>query len=103
MHAPLGKAFTDFVAPMQLTTVAEMTEAAAAYLTHVSGQEDFARPTVMKLVMSTESPMTRSRENLLRAFGLLMRQGVLRRSRRGQFELSEQSTFGEQARKFSGR
>lgn len=101
IRAPLGKAFTDFVAPMQLTTVAEMTEAAAAYITYVTGQEDFARPTVMKLVMSTEAPMTRSRENLLRAFGMLMRQGVLRRSRRGQFELAEDSSFGEKARRFA--
>lgn len=102
IRAPLGKAFTDFVAPMQLTTVAEMTEAAAAYITYVTGQEDFARPTVMKLVMSTDAPMTRSRENLLRAFGMLMRQGVLRRSRRGQFELAEESSFGEKARRFAG-
>jgi hypothetical protein len=102
IRAPLGKAFTDFVAPMQLTTVAEMTEAAAAYITYVTGQEDFARPTVMKLVMSTEAPMTRSRENLLRAFGMLMRQGVLRRSRRGQFELAEDSSFGDKARRFAG-
>jgi hypothetical protein len=101
IRAPLGKAFTDFVAPLQLTTVAELTEAAAAYLTHVAGHEDFSRPTVMKLVMSTDSPMTRSRENLLRAFGMLMRQGVLRRSRRGQFELSETSVFADQARRFA--
>lgn len=101
IRAPLGKAFTDFVGPMQLTTVTEMTEAAAAYITYVTGQEDFARPTVMRLVMSTDSPMTRSRENLLRAFGLLMRQGVLRRSRRGQFELAENSGFVDQARRFA--
>jgi hypothetical protein len=101
IRAPLGKAFVDFVAPLQLTTVAEMTEAAAAYITYVTGHEDFSRPTVMKLVMSTEAPMTRSRENLLRAFGMLMRQGVLRRSRRGQFELSDTSGFADHARRFA--
>jgi hypothetical protein len=101
IRAPLGKAFTDFVAPLHLTTVAEMTEAGAAYLTHVAGHEDFTRPTVMKLVMSTDAPMTRSRENLLRAFGMLMRQGVLRRSRRGQFEIAETSAFVAKAQRFA--
>jgi hypothetical protein len=103
VRAPLGKAFTDFVGPMQLTTLTEMTEAAAAYITHVGGQEDFARPTVMRLVTSTNAPMTRSRENLLRAFGILMRQGTLRRSRRGQFEIATDSGFVEQARRFAAR
>ena len=101
VRAPLGKGFADFIGPMQLTTLTEMTEAAAAYITYVNGQEDFARPTVMKLVTSTDAPMTRSRENLLRAFGVLMRQGTLRRSRRGQFEISDESGFVEQARRFA--
>ena len=99
--APRGKAFTDFVGPMHLTTLAELTEAAAAYVTHVEGLEEFTRPQVMRHVVATGQPMTRSRENLLRTFGTLMRQGTMQRSRRGQFELSRDSEFGEQARRFA--
>ncbi|MCB1360504.1 MAG: hypothetical protein KDJ96_05155, partial [Rhodobacteraceae bacterium] len=99
--APRGKAFTDFVGPMHLTTLAELTEAAAAYVTHVEGLEEFTRPQVMRHVVATGQPMTRSRENLLRTFGTLMRQGTMQRSRRGQFELARDSEFGEQARRFA--
>ncbi|MFN3955365.1 MAG: hypothetical protein ACK4LQ_13005, partial [Pararhodobacter sp.] len=101
--APQGHAYADFIAPMHLTTLAEMTEAAAAYVTHVDGIEEFTRPQVMRLVVGTGSPMTRSREDLLRAFGALMRQGRLRRSRRGQFELTDGSEFAQAARRFAGR
>ncbi|WP_370205102.1 hypothetical protein [Pararhodobacter marinus] len=100
---PRGKAFDDFVGPMHLTTLAELTEAAAAYITHVEGLEEFSRPQVMRHVVSTNLPMTRSRENLLRTFGLLMRQGSLARSRRGQFQLAPGSEFAEQARRFAGQ
>ncbi len=99
--APRGKAFSDFVGPMHLTTLAELTEAAAAYVTHVEGLAEFTRPQVMRHVVSTGQPMTRSRENLLRSFGTLMRQGTMQRSRRGQFELSTGSEFAEQARRFA--
>jgi hypothetical protein len=100
---PRGKAFGDFVGPMHLTTLAELTEAAAAYVTHVEALEEFTRPQVMRHVVSTGQPMTRSRENLLRTFGMLMRQGTMQRSRRGQFELAPGSEFAEQAKRFAER
>ncbi|WP_323037873.1 hypothetical protein [Pararhodobacter sp.] len=100
-QAAQGRAFADFVTPMHLTTLAELTEAAAAYVTHVEGAPEFTRPQVMRHVVSTGLPMTRSRENMLRTFGLLMRQGTMMRSRRGQFELAPESEFGDQARRFA--
>ncbi|MEZ5752294.1 MAG: hypothetical protein R3D60_10120 [Paracoccaceae bacterium] len=96
-----GRAFVDFVGPMHLTTLAELTEAAAAYVTHVEGLGEFTRPQVMRHVVATGLPMTRSRENVLRTFGALMRQGTMQRSRRGQFELAPGSEFAEQARRFA--
>ena len=102
-RAQIGRGYTDFVAPMHLTTVIEMVEAAAAYITHVEGLDEFTRPQVMRYVMATETPVTRSRENLLRAFGMLMREGKLRRARRGQFELSADSAFAEPARRFAAQ
>ena len=101
--APRGKAFVDYVGPMHLTTLAELTEAAAAYVTHVEGLEEFTRPQVMRHVVATGLPMTTSRENLLRTFGMLMRNGVLQRSRRGQFELAATSEFRAGAREFAAR
>ncbi|MCL4676437.1 MAG: hypothetical protein KJZ59_10550, partial [Pararhodobacter sp.] len=99
--APRGRAFADFVGPMHLTTLAELTEAAAAYVTHVDGVSEFPRPQVMRHVAALNLPMTRSRENMLRSFGVLLRQGTLLRARRGQFERAPGSEFGEQAQRFA--
>ena len=98
-----GRAFTDFIAPHNLTTLNETIEAAAAYVTHVEGCSEFTRPQVMRHVVASGLPMTGNRENLLRAFGLLMRQGLIRRARRGQFELSAESDFASLARRFAQR
>jgi len=103
VRAPLGRSFGDFVKPLYLTTLTELTEAAAAYIRVVEGLEEFTRPQVMRHVISTGAPMARSREDLLRAFGLLMRKGTLRRSRRGQFEISENSEFLRVAEHFNER
>ncbi|WP_333830833.1 hypothetical protein [Pararhodobacter sp.] len=98
-----GRAFVDFVAPHNLSTLNETIEAAAAYVTHVEGCPEFTRPQVMRHVVATGAPMTRSRENLLRSFGLLLRQGMIRRARRGQFELAPESDFAGLARRFAQR
>ncbi|WP_205961605.1 hypothetical protein [Pararhodobacter oceanensis] len=98
--AAAGRGFEDFATPLNLTTLAELTEAAAAYVTHIDGVAEFTRPQVMRLVASTALPITRSRENMLRTFGLLMREGTILRARRGQFQLASDSEFGEQARAF---
>jgi hypothetical protein len=100
-QAARGRAFTDFVTPMNLTTLAELTEAAAAYVAQVEGVSEFTRPQVMRHVASTGLPMTRSRENMLRTFGQLMRDGTLQRARRGQFLISPLSEFVAEARKFA--
>jgi hypothetical protein len=94
-----GGGFADFVAPMNLTTVVELIEAASAYVTEVEGQPEFTRPQVMRHVLATGLPMTQNRETLLRAFGQLMRDGRLRRSRRGLFELGGDSDFLQDARR----
>jgi hypothetical protein len=99
--APNGRAFIDFVAPMHLTTLAELTEAAAAYVSEVEGVDEFTRPQVMRHVAATGLPMARSRENMLRTFGLLMRQGTMSRANRGQYALTPDSEFRDQARRFA--
>ncbi|MCC5970777.1 MAG: hypothetical protein JJU15_12585 [Pararhodobacter sp.] len=98
-----GRAYIDFIAPHNLSTLTEMIEAAAAYVTHVEGCPEFTRPQVMRHVVATGMQMTSNRENLLRAFGLLLRQGLIRRSRRGQFELMQESDFAGLARRFAQR
>jgi hypothetical protein len=76
----------------------ELIDAAAAYLTHVERLEGFPRLQLMRLI----APLLpgERREEVLRAFGLLLREGRLRRARRGQFQSGPRSTYTEAARRF---
>jgi hypothetical protein len=75
-----------------------LIDAAAAYLTHVERLEGFPRLQLMRLI----APLLpgERREEVLRAFGLLLREGRLRRARRGQFHSGPRSAYTEAARRF---
>ncbi len=71
----------------------ELLEAAAAYRVFVAGQETFSRPQVMGLVIRAEHGSSVSREEGLRAFGKLIREGVIRKIQRGRYTISENTRF----------
>jgi hypothetical protein len=87
--------FLESVAPAGL---ADMIDAAAAYLAHVDGMEDFPRPQLMRLLPVDAGEQ--HREDVMRCIGVLLRDGKLRRSRRGQLQSGARSAFAEAARRF---
>ncbi|WP_212524464.1 hypothetical protein [Actibacterium sp. MT2.3-13A] len=84
--------FADYAEERGARGLSELLEAAGAYLSEVEGLDSFSRPQAMRLVDAT-SEADISREDRLRAFGRLLREGKFERIKRGQFTISNASRF----------
>ncbi|WP_168219751.1 hypothetical protein [Pseudotabrizicola formosa] len=92
--------FPEFADRLGATDLPELLEAAAAYIACVEGLDSFTRPQLMRHIGTATDSV--SREDGLRSFGILLREGVIERSRRGQFAISDASPLLAQARKIAG-
>lgn len=75
-------------------TPEELMEAAAVYATMMEDQPQFTRPQLLRHVAGM-SP----REEMLRAFGLLLRSGRIEKAERGYFAVTERSPYLREARR----
>lgn len=83
-------AMDEFAAYVNGADASDMTglmASAATYATKVQGMEQFSRPHVMRLVVGLNVNGGISREEALRAFGQLLRQGRIRKVAPGRFAL----------------
>ncbi|WP_424941884.1 hypothetical protein [Aliiroseovarius crassostreae] len=85
--------FIDYVEQVGAHELGELLEAAACHTVLVNGQETFTRPMVMGMVRRYVGESAFSREEGLRAFGKLLREGRIKRLKRGQFELTDTTRF----------
>ena len=93
--------FGEFAEGTDATELPDLLEAAAAYTAFVQGLPHFTRPHVMRLVAQFQGDNQFSREEGLRAFGQLLRQGKILKTKRGQFEIADTTKFKPEAR-FAG-
>lgn len=90
--------FAGFAKSMGAKELPELLEAAAAYTSFVEGQSSFSRPEIMKRVARVDPTLKLSREDGLRSFGQLLRQGKFRKLERGQFTIAEDTRFKPEQR-----
>ncbi|MEZ5911822.1 MAG: hypothetical protein R3D84_05975 [Paracoccaceae bacterium] len=96
-----GQNFADFAEKVGAQGLTDLLEAAAAYLTGVEGREFFSRPQLIRRVQELPENADMTREDSLRSFGMLLRQGRIAKVKRGQFAVSEQSRFLAEAEKLA--
>lgn len=84
------KAFASAVGAKELP---ELLEAAAAYSAFVKGQASFTRPEIIRRVARYDPSLQLTREEGLRSFGQLLRQGTFEKLERGQFSISGDSRY----------
>ena len=94
-----ASSFAEFAERLGATTLTEMLEAAAAYTASVEGQPHFSRPQILRKVEFVAEDGDFSREDGLRSFGMLLRQGKIQKISRGQFTIAGSSKFMSDTRR----
>ncbi|MFO6464429.1 hypothetical protein ACK8OR_08555 [Jannaschia sp. KMU-145] len=92
--------FEAFAADRGAVDLPEILQAAAVYSTKVMGHESFSRPRLLHLAAEAVDDL--SREDGLRGFGQLLRDGTIRKISRGEFALGEDGRFGEKTTRRAG-
>jgi hypothetical protein len=96
------QSFAEFAETLGATTIAELIEAAGAYCTLVLDRPSFSRPLLFEQISSIPEKGDLNREEGLRGFGKLLRDGRIQKSVRGQFALSETSPILTEAKRIAG-
>ncbi|MEM7642704.1 MAG: hypothetical protein AAF366_09260 [Pseudomonadota bacterium] len=92
--------FEQFAADLGAVDLPDILEAAAVYSAKVMGNEHFSRPRLLHLAAEAVDDM--SREDGLRGFGQLLRDGTIRKVSRGEFALSADSRYAASADRQAG-
>lgn len=92
-NASDSDSFAEFAEEVGAHSLSDKLEAAAAYLSFVEGREQFSRPQLMTKVRQAGGEGEFSREEGLRSFGQLLRNGKIEKIKGGRFTVSEDIGF----------
>lgn len=91
-EGPEAGGFAAFAEEVGASRLPELLEAAAAYMSFVEGRDQFSRPQLMTKVRQIERGDS-SREDRLRSFGQLLRDGKIEKVQGGRFTASDSIRF----------
>ena len=97
-----SRGFAEFSERLGANSLAEILEAAAAYSVCIEGRPYFSRPQLMSQIGALSADSEFSREDGLRTFGAMLREGRIQKIKRGQFVLTEGSRYLAEARALAG-
>lgn len=97
-----ARGFAEFSERLGANSLAEILEAAAAYSVCIEGRPYFSRPQLMTQIGALSADSEYTREDGLRTFGALLREGRIQKIKRGQFVLTESSRYLAEARALAG-
>lgn len=97
-----ASSFQDFADQLGATALPDLLEAAAVYCAEVLQRPEFSRPLVMRQIAGLPGQTSTAREDYLRGFGTLLRQGRIAKVKRGMFALTDRSPYLAEARKQVG-
>lgn len=93
--------FRAFADERGVNTMGELVEAAAAFLSYDQGWKGFSRQHILKLCRDAHDDLF-DREDGLRSFGQLLREGKIEKSENGRFSASERIGFRDQGNRQAG-
>jgi hypothetical protein len=93
--------FAEFAGQLGASTVADLVEAAAAYTACIEERPHFTRPDLMRYVATAIGTGDAQREDSMRSFGTLLRQGRITKTERGQFGITDSSQYLAEARRMT--
>lgn len=103
IFATTGKqSFADFAESLGADNLPALMEAAGAYCTLILDKPSFTRPQLFHQMQQLPELGQISREDSLRGFGKLLREGRIQKSVRGQFSLSQSSPLLREAKRIAG-
>lgn len=97
-----GNSFADFAEKLGATSLPDLLEASAVYCAQVLGRPQFTRTIVMRQLETLNDGPDHSREDSLRVFGTLLRQGRITKIKRGQFAVTDRSPLLAEALRNAG-
>lgn len=96
------QSFESFVEQIGASGLSDLIEAAGAYCTLVLRRHHFTRPLLFQQIETLSKLATPSREDGLRGFGRLLREGRIVKVKRGKFAMSGASPVFVEAKRLAG-
>lgn len=97
-----GTSFADFAEQLGAQTLHDLLEASAVYCAQILGRPQFSRPLVMSQINTLPNAEKYLLEDQLRAFGTLMREGRIKKIKRGGFAVTDRSPLLAEALRNAG-